>query len=414
MRGQGWHQLSKLLRESGAAAAKLRSSWDARDTSAAVLVTGTAIGGGFLALPYTTAPSGFVPSLVVMLLSWAMLFVQAQVATDLLVDESKSKTSETSNTPETEAVSFAVAAERRLGTKGKVVVSGLFLLLMMTTLVSQYAEAGALFSTLTGWPQPCVRALLALLLAILTWNSPTTRTAAINGCLTLGFVVASLVVFGTGLPLAQWHRLARTDWHSCARSLPSILQLFVYLEVTPSIASILQLKRRRIKRAIFVGSALLLLLESTWSALGLALVPFHGGLREDPVALLLGQNGPVSSAVLALGCFAVLTTILGTNLALRSFCGDAKPRAALASYSFCVLTPALAPKGAFFAAIDFAGAYPVTLLWGCALPLMALAQQNKSRRQLVLLLSLFFVSLAMVISFALQDLGLLSRAARWA
>ena len=35
---------------------------------------------------------------------------------------------------------------------------------------------------------------------------------------------------------------------------PSILQLFVYLEVTPSIASILQLKRRRIKRAIFVGS----------------------------------------------------------------------------------------------------------------------------------------------------------------
>lgn len=72
-------------------------------------VTGTAIGGGFLALPYTTAPSGFVPhravefeafeksgikkiswntnelgmivhiqvpSFVVMLFSWALLFVQ--------------------------------------------------------------------------------------------------------------------------------------------------------------------------------------------------------------------------------------------------------------------------------------------------------------------------------------------------
>ena len=34
----------------------------------------------------------------------------------------------------------------------------------------------------------------------------------------LGFVVASLVVFGTGLPLAQWHRLARTDWSlSCGK-----------------------------------------------------------------------------------------------------------------------------------------------------------------------------------------------------
>ena len=35
---------------------------------------------------------------------------------------------------------------------------------------------------------------------------------------------------------------------------PSIMQLFVYLEVTPSIASILHLHKNRIKRAIFVGS----------------------------------------------------------------------------------------------------------------------------------------------------------------
>ena len=183
---------------------------------------------------------------------------------------------------------------------------------------------------------------------------------------------------------------------------PSIMQLFVYLEVTPSIASILELKRKRIKRAIFVGSvtwwgllriwmyvwrcqddsrwkghlevdgfiaiylaflivygvcicfpslflafsvpqifpwwlamicstslyaisttnricsktldpknsksiqipkvdwiisqvdqALLLFLEAFWSALGLALVPFHDDLRADPVALLLGVSAKV-------------------------------------------------------------------------------------------------------------------------
>ena len=32
---------------------------------------------------------------------------------------------------------------------------------MMTTLVSQYAEAGALFASLTGLPQPLVRLLAA-------------------------------------------------------------------------------------------------------------------------------------------------------------------------------------------------------------------------------------------------------------
>ncbi|CAK9067187.1 unnamed protein product [Durusdinium trenchii] len=354
---QRLRQLSNILRDSGAVPSTQESSWNSKDTAAAVLVTGTAIGGGFLALPYTTAPSGFVPSFVVMLFSWALLFVQAQVATDLLVEESKG-----------EAVSFAVAAQRRLGSKGEIVISVLFLLLMMTTLVSQYAEAGALFSTLTGMPQNLARLLLSLALAILTWKSPTTRTAAVNGLLTLGFVLASFVVFGTGLPLAHWDRLLRSDWRNYARSF-------------------------RMKRAIFVGSVLLLILETAWSALGLALVPFHGGLREDPVTVLLRQGGPVASAVLGLGCFAVVTTILGTNLALRSFCRGAKLLPPSWAYSLGVLLPALAPKGAFFAAIDFAGAYPVTLLWGCALPLMALRGQNKTKRKTLLLLALFLASL---------------------
>ena len=50
-------------------------------------------------------------------------------------------------------------------------------------------------------------ALLALLLAILTWNSPTTRTAAINGCLTwLGDVLSCLThVFGCKVGLLTYH-----------------------------------------------------------------------------------------------------------------------------------------------------------------------------------------------------------------
>ena len=50
------------------------------------------------------------------------------------------------------------------------------------------------------------------------------------------------------------------------------------------------------------SKALLLLLESTWSALGLALVPFHGGLREDPVALLLGLSMHLCSDYALLSC----------------------------------------------------------------------------------------------------------------
>ena len=58
------------------------------DALASLLVTGTAIGGGFLALPYTTAPAGFGPSVVLMLLSWLLLLLEASIATELLAQES--------------------------------------------------------------------------------------------------------------------------------------------------------------------------------------------------------------------------------------------------------------------------------------------------------------------------------------
>ncbi|CAJ1443389.1 unnamed protein product, partial [Effrenium voratum] len=374
------------------------------DAAAAALVTGTAIGGGFLALPYTTAQSGFVPSLLVMVISWALLLFQARLLTDMLAEESDG-----------EMVSFQALAERRLGRWGKLTVSALFLLLMMTTLVSQYAEAGKLLSSLTGLPQAPLRTFLALLLATFTWRCAVARTATLNSCLTLGFLLAGTLLFARGLPLAQWHRLNRSEWSGCGRCFPTILQLFVYCEVIPTTQSMLR-QPCRMKRAIFLGSALLLVVEAAWSALGLALVPDAlGGLRRDPVAVLLGQGGFISSAVLALGLCAVLTTILGTNLALRSFFHE-NQRGALV-YGLATLVPCIAPGSAFFGAIDFAGAYPVTLLWGVAPLLMALRQRStKSRPKVAFLLLMLIASLALVSSNLLHDLRRLAGAgaARWA
>ncbi|CAJ1388637.1 unnamed protein product [Effrenium voratum] len=397
---------------------KKNARWGS-DAAAAALVTGTAIGGGFLALPYTTAQSGFVPSLLVMVISWALLLFQARLLTDMLAEESDG-----------EMVSFQALAERRLGRWGKLTVSALFLLLMMTTLVSQYAEAGKLLSSLTGLPQAPLRTFLALLLATFTWRCAVARTATLNSCLTLGFLLAGTLLFARGLPLAQWHRLNRSEWSGCGRCLrrsckrasrgPTILQLFVYCEVIPTTQSMLR-QPCRMKRAIFLGSALLLVVEAAWSALGLALVPDAlGGLRRDPVAVLLGQGGFISSAVLALGLCAVLTTILGTNLALRSFFHE-NQRGALV-YGLATLVPCIAPGSAFFGAIDFAGAYPVTLLWGVAPLLMALRQRPKVAFLLLMLIASLAARHAVVPWEALVSSNLLhdlrrlagAGAARWA
>ena len=60
----------------------------ADEVAAASLVAGTAIGGGFLALPYTTAPLGFLPSAAGLAACAALLLVQAAVLADVIIDAS--------------------------------------------------------------------------------------------------------------------------------------------------------------------------------------------------------------------------------------------------------------------------------------------------------------------------------------
>eukprot|EP00931_Biecheleriopsis_adriatica_P102045 TRINITY_DN77072_c0_g1_i1.p1 TRINITY_DN77072_c0_g1~~TRINITY_DN77072_c0_g1_i1.p1 ORF type:complete len:264 (+),score=44.54 TRINITY_DN77072_c0_g1_i1:1-792(+) len=254
--------------------------------------------------------------------------------------------------------------------------------------------------------------------------------SSINSLLMFGFLAAGCVVFAAGISLADWSRLARADWQASARSLPTILQLFVYSEVTPTLCSMLNGDAGRIKRAILVGSLGLLLIELGWSALGLGLVPFFasgGGLRADPIDVLLQSAGPVATGIASLGACAVTTTIIGTYLALRAFFADAlgsvtQASAALVAAVLMALAVASTSPEIFFGVIDFAGAYPVTLLWGCLPPLMALRSlprrgRRKPVKRSVFLLCLFLASSALVASCARDDVmrvfGMSLHVARW-
>eukprot|EP00965_Chrysotila_dentata_P035725 1189336-Pleurochrysis_carterae.AAC.1 len=142
-----------------------------------------------------------------------------------------------------------------------------------------------------------------------------------------------------------------------------------------------------------MGSLLLLALQLGWSCLGIALAPFGG--PRDPLDVLLSAGGPVAAATVALGACATLTTVIGTNAALRAFwsdaCGTRRAELCTPAFALTALAPALlaaASKDAIFRALDFAGAYPVAILWGVAPPVMALRlrrrdAQPRSRRRAV-------------------------------
>jgi tyrosine-specific transport protein len=354
------------------------------EAGACALLVGTAIGGGFLALPHATAPAGCAPSGTLLIACWAVLLFEALLVADIVINRSVAPSSAAADRGT--AVSFATLGRDAFGIVGGRAVSATFVVLMCATLVSQLAKASSLLAPALNVPFGAVCVPLAASLAIMGRAMPARSFGAVTGGLTAGFIAATCALFGQALPQAVWTRLARSDWNMCLQSAPTLLQLHVYIEIVPTICEVLRFERKRVRRTIVLGSLMLLLVQLSWSTLGLALVPFSGGaLRADPVdALLRGAaGGGLAASAYTCAATAILTTILGTARALSLFCSDAfrargaqphelrGPLPGWYAYAAFIGAPALiacraSASDAFFGAIDLAGAYPVALLWGLA------------------------------------------------
>jgi len=209
------------------------------EIGAATLVLGTALGGGFLALPHATAPAGCLPATAVLTLCWLFLLLESLLVADLVIDA----TSEASpgGTP-----SFDSLGRAAFGDAGGAAVSATFLVLMLTTLVAQIAKASELAGggAFGAAPRSLRCALLTAPLAVIARCAPPRLLGRLNGALTVGFVASAASLFVRGSQLASWSRLSRADWSVAAAAAPSLLQLHVYCEVVPTVVELLGRDRR--------------------------------------------------------------------------------------------------------------------------------------------------------------------------
>jgi len=148
------------------------------EIGAATLVLGTALGGGFLALPHATAPAGCLPATAVLTLCWLFLLLESLLVADLVIDA----TSEASpgGTP-----SFDSLGRAAFGDAGGAAVSATFLVLMLTTLVAQIAKASELAGggAFGAAPRSLRCALLTAPLAVIARCAPPRLLGRLNGAL---------------------------------------------------------------------------------------------------------------------------------------------------------------------------------------------------------------------------------------
>ena len=329
----------------------------ARTASAAALVAGTTVGGGFLGLPAVVKPAGFVPTVVTLTASWLFLLAEA-----LVVAEAVSRCRG--------QASLSTVAEA--AGASKLAVRGLFFALVTATLASQLAKAGTLLPAVSYRAATLAAAVAACVAAL---GPSTKRAADLNALLTAVFAMSAVGVgltattsIKTGALAFDASRLAITNAAAARRSIPTILQLLVFAETVPTVSYLLDGDSPRIRAALAFGSFAPLVLEAAWACLGLGLVT-----RGDPFEHLLGSDPTRLCAILLAGS-AVATTALGSILALKSDVAPAasQPRRAALYATLPAVAVALTSPEVFFKAMDFAGAYPVAILWGVFPPLACL------------------------------------------
>lgn len=339
-----------------------------------LLVAGSCIGAGMLALPILTGLSGFFPSLSMLLLAWAFMTFTALVLVEV-------------NGWFFGQVNMLSMAGESLGKKGRSLAWISYLFLFYTLLVAYISASGTIFS-----------AILEALFAISIPNSLSSLffTALFGWIIYLGtrpvdltnrLLMAGLIVsyFGIiALGLFHLHPSYLLHWAPKALlpSLPILVVSFGFHNLIPSLTAYMKGDLQRVRWTIIGGSLIVLFVYVLWSLLVLGAVPYEGehGLLDsyakgdEATTALRYTLGSSWVAFFAQGFafFAIVTSFLAQGLTLTHFLADGigvlptkdKTRWIIPLVLIPPLVFALIYPKIFFQALGFAGGICAMILFG--------------------------------------------------
>lgn len=385
-----------------------------------LLVSGTAIGAGMLALPVISSFGGFLPSFFLLAICWVFLYITSL----LLLDVNLAFPGE---------VNLITMAGRTLGTFGKVLTWITYLLLLYSLTAAYIAGSAPLFLQalhyLTGYSVPnWVGPFPLLILSGFFVYLGTQVVDWVNRLLMFGLIFTYILLVAF-LPFhIELSLLQHIDIKAMWIAVPVLITSYGFHIIIPTLTTYLNHDKKKLRLTLFIGSLIPFIVYALWELLILGVVPLDGeqGLITAynngetsvvPLSSIL-QNSWISAIGSSFSFFAIITSFLGVSLSLSDFLSDGfhMKRFSLGREFACLLTfiPPLIfvlayPHG-FILALQFAGIFVAILL--CILPaLMAWklpAYQTSSKRMLliaVIIISLLIIGLDILEEAAiLEDL----------
>lgn len=358
---------------------KLMSSIDNTDSGSIfggmLLICGSCIGAGMLALPILTGVAGFFPTLIMFVVAWIFM-----TTTALLIVEVNSSFEK--------PVNFITMVGRTLGQTGRFFSWLLYLFLFYALLVAYISTSGshlASFIKQMGFisiPDWFGSVLFVIAFGWVVYFG-TRPVDLLNRGLMFGKILSFLGLVFLGMTYIASKHLSYVNVKYSMFSLPVLIISFGFHNMIPSLSQYLGGNVKRIKQSILAGSILTFCIYIVWEIVALGVLPVEGAFgvfdsfKKDigaaqAIRSYIGFNSFGVFAEL-LAFFAILTSFLAQSLSLVHFLSDGfciKRKMQTENIWMCLVTflpplifSILFPQ-LFYAALNFAGGFCAVILFG--------------------------------------------------
>ena len=298
-----------------------------KELGSIMIVTGTEVGAGILALPIITAKLGFFLSAIIMFIAWCLMTYTALLIADISLSMPKGS-------------SFTSIAKQTLGLPGAVITWTISVLLMYCISVAYISAAASTFNNLlTNFSYDiCAIVFVVTLGGIVVIG--TLAVDMVNRILLIikiVFLVASSFFLLQYLDISNLMTRPLETGRSLAIAIPIIITSFASHIIIPTLTQYLDKDAKALFRVIFYGTLIPLLLYLLWLASILGMLPLYGDIsfmnsifnntsitsaNVGNMLQALDQKITTTMATISLTAFAnisVITSYLGVSLAFFHF-----------------------------------------------------------------------------------------------
>jgi len=338
-------------------------------TGGMLLIAGCCIGAGMLGLPVLLGLCGFLPSIILLFVSWSFM-----TYTGLLLIEI--------NGWFYEQVNIISMIHKSIGNFGKIISWFLYLFLFYSLLVAYISGSGKIFSSFLPFISEYLASIFFVIIFGLLIYFGTKLVDVSNRILMIGLIISYFAMILFGIAKVKSSLFLHINMKYFLLPMAVLITSFGFHNMIPSLVAYMKGDLKRTRFAIIGGSLIALFIYFFWVLFVLGVVPvegkygfynafLNGNEATIPLKNILKSN-IVSNLAGLFAFFAIITSFLTQSLGLMHFIADGlkvkinyKNNVWLAVLA--ILPPlvfSLSYPNLFFKALGFAGAYCAVILFG--------------------------------------------------